>query len=51
MNNKEYVSPHIMMYHLNEEDVITTSWDNDASWDRNWTNIYRLKKGEIDYEG
>ncbi len=40
MKNKEYVSPQIRVCQLNEEDIITTSCDNDVPWDENWSNIY-----------
>ena len=40
MSNKDYVSPQLLIYPLNKEDIITTSGDNDVPWDGNWTNIY-----------
>jgi hypothetical protein len=40
MSNKEYVSPQLLIYPLNKEDIITTSGDNDTPWDGNWTKIY-----------
>lgn len=40
MQSKEYVSPQLLIYSLDREDVITTSGDNDVSWDENWTNVY-----------
>lgn len=40
MNEKNYVSPSMVVYILDNQDVITTSGDNDTPWDGNWTNIY-----------
>ena len=40
MNEKKYLSPSMVVYFLDNQDVITTSGDNDTPWDEYWTNIY-----------
>lgn len=40
MEKKTYQNPVAEVYLMEKNDIITTSGDNDASWDPTWTKIY-----------